>query len=88
VPGLSSSTVTAPVILAPRRCLAVQTMAWTMRNRIKSAVANFIDVPALTDDEVTELIRRREIDVIVEASSTVFFDLYTRAIGHRDKILR
>jgi hypothetical protein len=40
-----------------------------LRNRIKSAVENFIDVRALTDDEVTELIRRREIDVIVEATA-------------------
>jgi protein O-GlcNAc transferase len=37
-----------------------------LRNRIKSAVENFIDVRAMTDDETAELIRRREFDVIVD----------------------
>jgi hypothetical protein len=49
-----------------------------LRNRIKTAVENFIDVRALTDDEVTELIRRREIDVIVEATALPYSSTCTR----------
>jgi protein O-GlcNAc transferase len=37
-----------------------------LRKRIKSAVENFIDVRAMTDGEVTELIRHREFDIIVD----------------------
>jgi protein O-GlcNAc transferase len=37
-----------------------------LRNRIKSATENFIDVGSLTDEKIAEFIRRREIDVIVD----------------------
>ena len=37
-----------------------------LRNRIKSAVENFIDVRAVTDEEIAQLIRHREIDVLVD----------------------
>ena len=37
-----------------------------LRNRIKSTVENFIDVRGMTDDEIAEIIRRREIDVLVD----------------------
>src|SRR5262249_33844919 len=37
-----------------------------MTIRIKSAAENFIDVRAMTDDEIAELIRRQEIDFIVD----------------------
>jgi predicted O-linked N-acetylglucosamine transferase (SPINDLY family) len=37
-----------------------------LRNSIKSAVENFIDVRAIPDDEIAQLIRDREIDVIVD----------------------
>jgi protein O-GlcNAc transferase len=36
------------------------------RNRIRSAAENFIDIRTMTDQEVAEFIRRREIDVIVD----------------------
>ncbi|HMF22188.1 MAG TPA: tetratricopeptide repeat protein [Pseudolabrys sp.] len=37
-----------------------------LRNRIQSAAENFIDIRTMTDQEVAEFIRRREIDVIVD----------------------
>jgi protein O-GlcNAc transferase len=37
-----------------------------LRNRIKSAAENFGDVRTMKDDEIAELIHRREIDVIVD----------------------
>ena len=37
-----------------------------LRKRIKSAVENFVDVHAMIDDEVAELIGRRELDIIVD----------------------
>jgi len=37
-----------------------------LRNRIKSAVENFIDVRAVTDEEIAQLIRNREIDVLID----------------------
>ena len=37
-----------------------------LRDRIKSAVENFIDVRAVTDEEIAQLIRHREIDVLVD----------------------
>jgi protein O-GlcNAc transferase len=37
-----------------------------LHERIKSAVENFFDVRTMTDDEVAELIRRRELDVLVD----------------------
>jgi protein O-GlcNAc transferase len=37
-----------------------------LRNRIKSAVENFIDVRAVTDEEIAQLIRSREIDVLID----------------------
>ena len=37
-----------------------------LRNRIKSALEDFIDVRAITDDEVAQLIQSREFDIIVD----------------------
>ena len=37
-----------------------------LRNRIKSAVENFIDVRTMTNDEIAQFIRRREIDILVD----------------------
>ena len=37
-----------------------------LHDRIKSAVENFFDVRTMTDDEIAELIRRRELDVLVD----------------------
>jgi predicted O-linked N-acetylglucosamine transferase (SPINDLY family) len=37
-----------------------------LRNRIRSAAENFVDICGMTDDEIAEIIRRREIDVLVD----------------------
>src|SRR5262249_33346505 len=37
-----------------------------VRKKIKSAVENFIDIRTMTDDEVAEVIRRRELDLVVD----------------------
>ncbi len=37
-----------------------------LRNRIKSAAENFVDVRNLTDDKISECIRRCETDVLVD----------------------
>jgi protein O-GlcNAc transferase len=37
-----------------------------LRNRIKSAAENFVDVGAMADEAVAEFIRRREIDILVD----------------------
>ena len=37
-----------------------------LRERIKSAVENFIDVRAVTDEDIAQSIRHREIDIIVD----------------------
>jgi predicted O-linked N-acetylglucosamine transferase (SPINDLY family) len=45
-----------------------------LRNRIKSAVENFIDVRAMTDNEIAETIRRREIDVLVDLTGLTLYN--------------
>jgi protein O-GlcNAc transferase len=45
-------------------------------NRIKSAAENFIDVCGMTDDEIAEIVLRREIDVIIDLTGLTF---YTRS---------
>ncbi|MFZ0148288.1 MAG: tetratricopeptide repeat protein [Xanthobacteraceae bacterium] len=47
-----------------------------LRNRIQSAAENFIDIRTMTDQEVAEFIRRREIDVIVDLTGLT--TLYNR----------
>jgi protein O-GlcNAc transferase len=37
-----------------------------LRDRIRSAVENFIDVRAMTDEEIAQFVRHREIDVLVD----------------------
>jgi len=37
-----------------------------LRGRIRSAVENFIDVRPMTDEEVVEIVRRREIEIVVD----------------------
>jgi protein O-GlcNAc transferase len=37
-----------------------------LRNQIKSAAENFIDVRNMTDDEIAEFIRRREVDIVID----------------------
>src|SRR5262249_39652927 len=45
-------------------------------NRIKAAVENFIDIRTLTDEEIAELISRREIDVIVDLTGLTQFNRF------------
>jgi protein O-GlcNAc transferase len=47
-----------------------------LRNRITSAVENFIDVRTITDDEVAELIRHHEIDVIVDLTGLTLYNRF------------
>jgi protein O-GlcNAc transferase len=48
-----------------------------LRNRIKSAAENFIDVRTMTDDEIAELIRRREIAVIVDLTGLTLYNRFS-----------
>jgi predicted O-linked N-acetylglucosamine transferase (SPINDLY family) len=47
-----------------------------LRNRIRSATENFIDVRPMSDGEIAESIRRREIDVLVDLTGLT---LHTRS---------
>src|SRR5262249_27393161 len=48
-----------------------------LRNSIKAAAENFIDVRTMTDDEIAELIRRREIDVIVDLTGLTMYNRFS-----------
>ncbi len=48
-----------------------------LRNRIKSAAENFVDVGAMTDDEIAEFIRRREIDIVVDRTGLMQYGRFS-----------
>jgi protein O-GlcNAc transferase len=48
-----------------------------LRKRIKTAVENFVDVRAMTDEEIAETIRRREIDVLVDLTGLTQYNRFS-----------
>ena len=48
-----------------------------IRASIKSAVENFVDVRTMTDDEIAEFIRRREIDIIVDRTGLTQYSRFS-----------
>src|SRR5262249_37904883 len=53
-----------------------------LRNRIKSAAENFVDVCSMSDDEIAQFIRRREIDIVVERSGLTQYSRF-RVLSRR-----
>ena len=47
-----------------------------LRNRIKAAVENFIDVRTMTDEEIAESVRRREIDVLLDLTGLTQYNRF------------
>jgi protein O-GlcNAc transferase len=47
-----------------------------LRNSIKAAAENFIDLRTSTDEETAELIRRREIDIIVDLTGLTLYNRF------------
>jgi predicted O-linked N-acetylglucosamine transferase (SPINDLY family) len=47
-----------------------------LRDRIKAAVENFIDVRVMADEEIAESIRRREIDVLVDLTGLTQYNRF------------
>jgi protein O-GlcNAc transferase len=47
-----------------------------LRDRIKAAVDNFVDVRAMTDEDVAEAIHRREIDILVDLTGLTQYNRF------------
>ncbi len=48
-----------------------------LRDRIKAAVENFIDVRAMTDEKIAQFIREREIDVLVDLTGLTQYNRFS-----------
>jgi protein O-GlcNAc transferase len=48
-----------------------------MRNSIKAVAENFIDVRTMTDEQIAELIRRYEIDVLVDLTGLTLYNRFS-----------
>jgi len=48
-----------------------------LRDRIKAAVENFSDVRAMTDEEVAQVIRKREIDLLVDLTGLTQYNRFS-----------
>ena len=53
-----------------------------LRNRIKSAAENFVDVRTMTDDEIAQFIRRREVDIVVDRNGLTQYNRF-RVLSRR-----
>jgi predicted O-linked N-acetylglucosamine transferase (SPINDLY family) len=55
-----------------------------LRNRIKSAAENFIDVRAMTDEQIAEFVHRHQIDIIVDLKGLTqhnHFQVFSRRVA-------
>jgi len=48
-----------------------------LRDRLKAAVENFVDVRAMPDDEIAESIHRREIDILVDLTGLTQYNRFS-----------